>query len=370
MARQGPARHGEAGKAIEQRTVSVNYYRHHIGDYLRDAAHLSLLEHGVYGRLLQVYYTREAPIADGEKYRVIGARSDDERRAVDSVLDEFFALIDGLWVQSRCDREIASYQTKAERNREVGKLGGNPSKKRGYNEPGHLYAIQREEGGRIKVGISKWPASRLSALKSQHGAIVVLGNAAVADMGAAEAAVHDAFTGRLDGEWIDATWAEVGPVFAAVTAEITVPSGHPNGSRYGALANSQEPIAIKEKERESASSAAPPSRGSRIPEGFPGGEEILWCMTERPDLSPQSVAAKFRDYWLGVPGAKGRKADWPATWRNFVRGERPGARASPVDRRDAETADFLGRLTGGLAGTKPQQKDAIDVEPALIRRIA
>lgn len=46
------------------------------------------------------------------------------------------------------------------------------------------------------------------------------------------------------------------------------------------------------------------------------------------------------------------------------------ARASPADRRDAETAEFLGRLTGGLAGTKPQHKDAVDVEPAHIRRIA
>lgn len=28
---------------------------------------------------------------------------------------------------------------------------------------------------------------------------------------------------------------------------------------------------------------------------------------------------KFRDYWLGVGGQKGVKADWQATWRNWVR---------------------------------------------------
>lgn len=28
---------------------------------------------------------------------------------------------------------------------------------------------------------------------------------------------------------------------------------------------------------------------------------------------------KFRDYWRSVPGAKGRKQDWPATWRNWIR---------------------------------------------------
>lgn len=30
-------------------------------------------------------------------------------------------------------------------------------------------------------------------------------------------------------------------------------------------------------------------------------------------------AARFADYWHGAPGAKGRKADWPATWRNWMR---------------------------------------------------
>ena len=47
----------------------MNYYERHIGDYLKDTAHLSLLEHGVYSRLLDVYYTRESPIpaADAER---------------------------------------------------------------------------------------------------------------------------------------------------------------------------------------------------------------------------------------------------------------------------------------------------------------
>jgi len=28
---------------------------------------------------------------------------------------------------------------------------------------------------------------------------------------------------------------------------------------------------------------------------------------------------KFCDYWAGVPGVKGRKLDWAATWRNWMR---------------------------------------------------
>lgn len=90
----------------------MNYYERHIGDYLKDTAHLSLLEHGVYTRLLDVYYTREGGIPDKEAARLIGARSKDEREALAAVLAEFFVLVDGLHMQQRCGREIERYQDK------------------------------------------------------------------------------------------------------------------------------------------------------------------------------------------------------------------------------------------------------------------
>ena len=90
----------------------MNYYERHIGDYLKDTAHLSLLEHGVYGRLLDVYYTRECGIEDSTAARLVGARSKEERSALESVLNEFFALDGGIWTHSRCDREISRYQDK------------------------------------------------------------------------------------------------------------------------------------------------------------------------------------------------------------------------------------------------------------------
>ena len=46
-----------------------------------------------------------------------------------------------------------------------------------------------------------------------------------------------------------------------------------------------------------------------------------FCKIKRPDLNPAALFDKFRDYWIAVPGAKGRKLDWDATWRNFVRSE-------------------------------------------------
>lgn len=90
----------------------MNYYERHIGDYLKDTSHLSLLEHGIYTRLLDVYYTREGALPSDQVARLIGARSKDEREAMQSVLSEFFKLVDGAWSQDRCEREISRFKDK------------------------------------------------------------------------------------------------------------------------------------------------------------------------------------------------------------------------------------------------------------------
>lgn len=79
------------------------------------------------------------------------------------------------------------------------------------------------------------------------------------------------------------------------------------------------------------------SRGSRIPDGFPSQTDE--ATIDEPALSGADIereAAKFRDYWLGVPGERGRKVDWPATWRNWCRKaaeDRSRSRGPPRGRR-------------------------------------
>lgn len=96
-----------------ERIRRVNYYEKHIGDYLRDTAHLSLLEHGIYNRLLDIYYTREAAIPCDQAARLVGARSTEERDALDVVLEEFFEKTSSGWTHSRCDSEIERYREKS-----------------------------------------------------------------------------------------------------------------------------------------------------------------------------------------------------------------------------------------------------------------
>lgn len=90
----------------------MNYYKRHLGDYAAATRHLSILEHGVYTLLLDLYYVTEKPLPSEEKavWRLAGARSKDEREAVSQVLNEFFELQEDGWHQARCDEEIMDAQ--------------------------------------------------------------------------------------------------------------------------------------------------------------------------------------------------------------------------------------------------------------------
>jgi len=89
------------------------YYQHHIGDYRRDTAHLSLLEHGIYRQLLDLYYISEKPL-DANALRLICARSADEIRAAKQILSEFFTLEDGIYYHDRCEDEINKFHKKSD----------------------------------------------------------------------------------------------------------------------------------------------------------------------------------------------------------------------------------------------------------------
>ena len=86
-----------------------------------------------------------------------------------------------------------------------------------------------------------------------------------------------------------------------------------------------------ERNSDSAAVATPPKepRGHRLPDDWTptdcdanvraaSGQTTEWINSE---------FEKFHDYWLAISGAKGRKVDWDATWRNWIR------RAIETDKR-------------------------------------
>lgn len=116
------------------------------------------------------------------------------------------------------------------------------------------------------------------------------------------------------------------------------PEQNPQETHGKPMANQDETHAepIREEkireEKKEPKSKAEDATASRLPADWvPPSEFVDFCKTERPDLDPLAVGDRFRDHWIAQPGKDGRKTNWLATWRNWVRRERaaPQARASP-----------------------------------------
>lgn len=99
----------------------MNFYKHHIGDYDQATRHLSFVEDAAYSRLIRKYYAEETPLPAEvlRVQRLVGARTEEEKEAVQVVLDEFFTLEEDGWHSKRCDEEIAKADDRAEKNRQI-----------------------------------------------------------------------------------------------------------------------------------------------------------------------------------------------------------------------------------------------------------
>lgn len=266
----------------------MNYYERHLGDYARDTAHLTLLEHGAYTLLLDRYYTTERPIPCDEAHRLARARTREERAAVSMVLHEFFRERDDHWHHKYADRVIEKTQTKIKAARENGKRGGRPK----ANPEDNPTPTNPKPTGFSMGSISETQKKALQTPDTRH----------------------------------------------------------------------QSP------EKNTGESA----RGARLPPDWVLPEDLeAWARAKRPDLDPTVTASKFRDYWTAKPGAAGRKLDWAATWRNWVREERSGAPlrvvtgSEPAWRTEqrARMADFA-----GPAAAKPANatKEIVDVPARIV----
>jgi len=125
----------------------VNYFELHIGDYAEATGHLSMLEDGAYWRLMRKYYAKEKPLpADvAEVQRLAGARTKEEKLAVQAVLRDFFDLRDDGWHNKRCDEDIVAFQA-GEPEREVKRTNEDLRVKRHREERAALFKQLNDAG--------------------------------------------------------------------------------------------------------------------------------------------------------------------------------------------------------------------------------
>lgn len=86
-------------------------------------------------------------------------------------------------------------------------------------------------------------------------------------------------------------------------------------------------------------------RGSRLPANWqPAPEVVAQMRSDHSHIDCDRELEKFRDYWRAVPGAKGRKTDWDATFRNWIRraAESTGhGRSGALGTVDQKVTDWL-----------------------------
>ena len=125
-------------------------------------------------------------------------------------------------------------------------------------------------------------------------------------------------------------------------------------------------------------------RATRLPDDWqPSQADIDFALEEGlDDRHIQRTADRFRDHWHAAPGERGRKLDWSATWRNWVRkdaddarrdrappagnaqtGSQSTGRRSQVEvKRDLRRAGF--EAINGLGGDGPADRSGTGFSPA------
>jgi len=137
-----------------------------------------------------------------------------------------------------------------------------------------------------------------------------------------------------------------------------------------------------EKERETelnaptevvAQDKKPPreKRANRLPDDWQLPDDYAkWCRDNRPDLNPHKVADQFKDYWIAQAGAKSRKADWFATWRNWCRNQKAENQMSFAERDEQAKANWYAQASGRTPVYEPDVFDMAVADSRQHLRIA
>lgn len=83
------------------------YFPFHVGDWITGTKLMSAVEKGVYIDLLTFYYSVERPITEDECKRIARAYAGVERDAMQYVLQNHFAYVDGAYVHKKCEEVIS-----------------------------------------------------------------------------------------------------------------------------------------------------------------------------------------------------------------------------------------------------------------------
>lgn len=99
----------------------MNFYKHFIGGYQRDTGRLNLMEHGACRLMLDIFYATQKPLPKDRPtlYRLLRAGGAAEKRAIDSVVSQFWKTSTRGLSNLRATTEIGKAKKQAEVNSQI-----------------------------------------------------------------------------------------------------------------------------------------------------------------------------------------------------------------------------------------------------------
>jgi hypothetical protein len=89
----------------------------------------------------------------------------------------------------------------------------------------------------------------------------------------------------------------------------------------------------------------------------------VWAKQHRPELNVNQIADGFKDYWLSQAGVKARKADWFATWRNWIRTQKVSKQDKVYESPWQKAARLrMAEFAPGVAAKDPNDNSIVDME--------
>jgi hypothetical protein len=141
-------------------------------------------------------------------------------------------------------------------------------------------------------------------------------------------------------------------------AEQDVSAGEPRGGKTPPRSLLEDQEKTNTKTSSSLRAARSTMTATRLPDGFMPDEKMrAWFADEKlaAVIDGRIEHEKFVDYFAGAPGVKGRKVDWPATWRNWMRTaaerapRRPGNALAPISGAPYKPSTTDARISQGMA---------------------
>lgn len=109
----------------------MHFYPHNIAEFNNATRHLTRVERSVYRDAIELYYHTESPLPAGNLERlsrVLLCVTEEEKAALQMILDDFFVLTELGYFHARCEAEIEKYRLNSSAKARAGKASAEARK--------------------------------------------------------------------------------------------------------------------------------------------------------------------------------------------------------------------------------------------------